>query len=70
MGCQEGAARRRKAMGVRTRLGLQEEFGFSRRGAYLIVSLHPAFRIRAYQMTAIHGLPYTVGASLPKKEVR
>ena len=49
---------------------LVEDFGFSRREAYLMVALNPAFHIHVYQMTAIHGLSYTVGASLPQKEVR
>ena len=34
-----------------------------------MVGLNPAFHIHVYQMTAIHGLSYTVGASLPRKEI-
>lgn len=45
---------------------LVDELGFSRREAYLTVSLNPAFRLHVYQMTSIHDIGYTVGASLPK----
>jgi amidase len=45
------------------------ELGCSQRDAYLLVSLHPGFRIHIYQMTAIHGLGFTAGASLPRTEL-
>lgn len=45
---------------------LVEDFGFDDREAYLAVGLHPDFRLRVHQMTAIEELRYVVGASLPK----
>lgn len=45
---------------------LVEEFRLSRREAYTSVGLHPEFRLRVYQMTAIQGLSYVAGASLPR----
>jgi amidase len=47
-----------------------DELGFRRKDAYLLISLHPQFRIHVYQMTAIHGLGFTAGASLPITELR
>ena len=48
---------------------LVEDFGLSRRDAYLMVGLNPDFRLRVYQMTAIRDLRYVVGASLPTSSV-
>jgi acetamidase/formamidase len=48
---------------------LVTELDFSPREAYLAVSLDPEFRLRVYQMTAISGLLFTVGASLPRAHV-
>lgn len=45
---------------------LVEEFGYTRRDAYLTVGLNPEFHLRVYQMTAIRGLSFVVGASLPR----
>lgn len=46
---------------------LVNDFGFSRRDAYLTVSLNPDFRLRVYQMTAIRELRFVVGATLPRR---
>lgn len=46
---------------------LVQESGYSRREAYLTVGLSPEFRLRVYQMTAIHGLSFVVGATLPRR---
>lgn len=48
---------------------LVEEFGFSRREAYLTVGLNPDFQLRVYQMTAIQSLQFVVGAVLPREYV-
>jgi acetamidase/formamidase len=48
-------------------LWLVDEFDFTRREAYCLVSLHPEFRIRVHQMTSIQGLSYVVGASVPRE---
>jgi hypothetical protein len=48
---------------------LVEEHAFDRREAYLTVGLNPEFRLRVYQMTAIRGLSFVVGASLPRAYV-
>jgi amidase len=49
---------------------LVDDFDFSRRDAYLTVGLNPDFRLRVYQMTAIRGLSFVVGASLPRAYMR
>jgi amidase len=49
---------------------LVEDFGFSRRDAYLTVGLNSDFRLRIYQMTAIRDLDFVVGATLPTRYVR
>jgi acetamidase/formamidase len=49
---------------------LVEDFGFSRRDAYLTVGLNSDFRLRVYQMTAIRDLRFVVGASLPADYVK
>ena len=46
---------------------LVEEFGYSRRDAYLTVGLNPDFRLRVYQMCKIHELRFVVGATLPRR---
>jgi amidase len=48
---------------------LVEEFGYSRREAYLTVGLNPDFHFLVHQMTAIRDLRFVVGASLPTKYV-
>lgn len=48
---------------------LVEDFGYSRREAYLTVGLNPDFRLRVYQMTAIRDLSFVVGAALPRRYV-
>jgi len=45
---------------------LVEQFGYTRRDAYLTVGLNPEFHLRVYQMTAIRDLSFVVGASLPR----
>ena len=48
-------------------LWLEEDFGFSRREAYLLMSMCPDCRLRTYQMCAGLGrLMTTVGAEFPK----
>lgn len=49
---------------------LVEEFGYSRKDAYLTVGLNPDFRLRLYQFTAIRELRFVVGASLPREHLR
>jgi amidase len=46
---------------------LVEEFGYSRREAYLSVGLNPDFRFRVYQMCVAGDLRFVVGATLPRK---
>ena len=46
---------------------LVEEFGFSRKEAYLAVGLNPEFRFRVYQMCLTDELRYVVGATLPRR---
>jgi amidase len=48
---------------------LVEEHAYDRREAYLTVGLSPEFHLRVYQMTAIRGLSFVVGASLPRAYV-
>jgi amidase len=48
---------------------LVAENGWSRRDAYLTIGLNPDFRLRVYQMTAIHDLSFVVGAELPRAYV-
>lgn len=45
---------------------LVEDYGFTRHDAYVTVGLHPAFRLRIYQMTSIDELDFVVGATLPR----
>ena len=48
-------------------LWLEEDYGFSRRESYLLMSMCPEFRLRTYQMCAGMGrLMTTVGAEFPK----
>jgi hypothetical protein len=47
---------------------LVEEFGYSRRDAYLTVGLNPDFHV-VHQMTAIGDLRFVVGATLPRRYV-
>ena len=48
-------------------LWLEEDYGFSRRESYLLMSMCPEFRLRTYQMCAGLGrLMTTVGAEFPK----
>ena len=48
-------------------LWLEEDYGFSRREAYLLMSMCPDFRLRTYQMCAGLGrLMTTVGAEFPR----
>jgi amidase len=46
---------------------LVEEFGYSRREAYLTVGLNPDFHFVVHQMCAIRDLRFVVGATLPRK---
>jgi amidase len=46
---------------------LVEEFGYSRREAYLTVGLNPDFHFVVHQMCAIQDLRFVVGATLPRK---
>jgi amidase len=48
---------------------LVEEFGYSRRDAYLTVGLNPDFHFVVHQMTAIGDLRFVVGAALPRRYV-
>jgi acetamidase/formamidase len=48
---------------------LVADFGLSEREAYLHVGLNSEFRLRVYQMTAIQGLDFVVGATLPRRYV-
>ena len=48
-------------------LWLEEDYGLSRREAYLLISICPEFRLRTYQMCSGLGrLMITVGAEFPK----
>jgi len=48
-------------------LWLEHDYGFSRREAYVLVSMCPDFHLRTYQMCAGLGrLMTTVGAEFPK----
>jgi amidase len=49
---------------------LVDEFGFSRREAYLTVGLNPEFQLVVHQMTAIKDLRFVVGATLPTNYLR
>jgi amidase len=49
---------------------LVDDYGFTRRDAYLTVGLNSDFRLRVYQMTAIRDLRFVVGATLPTTYVR
>ena len=49
---------------------LVEEFGFTRREAYLTVGLNPDFHFVVHQMCAIAGLSFVVGATLPRRYLR
>ncbi len=46
---------------------LVEEFGYSRREAYLTVGLNPDFHFVVHQMCAISDLRFVVGATLPRR---
>ena len=49
-------------------LWLEEDYGFSRREAYLLMSVCPEFRLRTYQMCSGLGrLMTTAGAEFPKR---
>jgi amidase len=49
---------------------LAEDFGYSRREAYLTIGLNPDFHFVVHQMCAIRDLRFVVGASLPRKYLR
>jgi amidase len=45
---------------------LVEQFGYTRREAYLTVGLNPDFHYVVHQMTAVRDLKFVVGAALPR----
>jgi amidase len=48
---------------------LVEEYGFTPRDAYVLLSIDPCVRINVYQMVDIGRLRYTVGVEFPKKHL-